>query len=229
MEVTPRVKPGRLHSQRVIFFFFSVLFPSGVSQPISCLHITQSPAPSSLTPTNFMSSFTTSVTLLFGFEIKMLLNPGKLRYFHSYWNHSMKLQTDYDFTNLQPWIRAAEWGLKPIKQQPPAASFGIFISKTKSATGSWHRFRQCVPAEEGWHVVIFHDHKYPITGSNQIIAMIGFDAFTSTSGIIRKLCFPSFNPFIRFLFREGGHKNSNQPVLSCCVVLVIVVLASSCW
>lgn len=168
MEVTPRVKPGRLQRSLI---FFSVLFPSGVPQPISCLHITQSPVPSSLTPTNFMSSFTTSVNLLFGFEIKSLWNPGKLRYFHSYWNHSMKLQTDYDFTFLQPWIRNAERGLKPIKQQLLAASFGVFIRKMNSATGSWHRFRQCVPAEEGWHVVIFHDHKYPITGSNQI-AMI---------------------------------------------------------
>lgn len=165
MELTPGVKLGRL--QRLLIFF-SVLFPSGVPQPISCLHITQSPAPSSLTPINFMSSFTTSVNLLFSFKIKTLFNPGKLRSFHSYWNDSVKLQTDYDFTYLQPWIRAAEGGLKPIKQQLPAASFGIFIRKRNSATGSRHRFRQCVPAEEGWRVVIFHDHKYPITGSNQI-------------------------------------------------------------
>ncbi|KAF7660103.1 hypothetical protein LDENG_00288210, partial [Lucifuga dentata] len=46
------------------FFFFSFrLSLQGSPQRIICLHLTLSSASSSLTPTNFMSSFTTSINL----------------------------------------------------------------------------------------------------------------------------------------------------------------------
>ncbi|KAF7648102.1 hypothetical protein LDENG_00162110, partial [Lucifuga dentata] len=46
----------------------------GSPQRIICLHLTLSSASSSLTPTNFMSSFTTSINLLFGLPLGLL--PG---------------------------------------------------------------------------------------------------------------------------------------------------------
>ncbi|KAF7648837.1 hypothetical protein LDENG_00151040, partial [Lucifuga dentata] len=57
------------------FFFFSFrLSLQGSPQRIICLHLTLSSASSSLTPTNFMSSFTTSINLLFGLPLGLL--PG---------------------------------------------------------------------------------------------------------------------------------------------------------
>ncbi|KAF7643361.1 hypothetical protein LDENG_00240730, partial [Lucifuga dentata] len=57
------------------FFFFSFrLSLQGSPQQIICLHLTLSSASSSLTPTNFMSSFTTSINLLFGLPLGLL--PG---------------------------------------------------------------------------------------------------------------------------------------------------------
>ncbi|KAF7653156.1 hypothetical protein LDENG_00086470, partial [Lucifuga dentata] len=59
----------------VVFFFFSFwLSLQGSPQRIICLHLTLSSASSSLTPTNFMSSFTTSINLLFGLPLGLL--PG---------------------------------------------------------------------------------------------------------------------------------------------------------
>ncbi|KAF7650345.1 hypothetical protein LDENG_00127500, partial [Lucifuga dentata] len=56
------------------FFFSFRLSLQGSPQRIICLHLTLSSASSSLTPTNFMSSFTTSINLLFGLPLGLL--PG---------------------------------------------------------------------------------------------------------------------------------------------------------
>ncbi|KAF7643833.1 hypothetical protein LDENG_00232430, partial [Lucifuga dentata] len=62
-------------SRKFFFFFFSFgLSLQGSPQRIICLHLTLSSASSSLTPTNFMSSFTTSINLLFGLPLGLL--PG---------------------------------------------------------------------------------------------------------------------------------------------------------
>ncbi|KAF7663340.1 hypothetical protein LDENG_00211810, partial [Lucifuga dentata] len=55
-------------------FFSFRLSLQGSPQRIICLHLTLSSASSSLTPTNFMSSFTTSINLLFGLPLGLL--PG---------------------------------------------------------------------------------------------------------------------------------------------------------
>ncbi|KAF7648307.1 hypothetical protein LDENG_00159280, partial [Lucifuga dentata] len=56
------------------FFFFSFQLSLQGSPHLICLHLTLSSASSSLTPTNFMSSFTTSINLLFGLPLGLL--PG---------------------------------------------------------------------------------------------------------------------------------------------------------
>ncbi|KAF7645082.1 hypothetical protein LDENG_00210390 [Lucifuga dentata] len=60
---------------QILYLFFSFqLSLQGSPQRIICLHLTLSSASSSLTPTNFMSSFTTSINLLFGLPLGLL--PG---------------------------------------------------------------------------------------------------------------------------------------------------------
>ncbi|XP_054648940.1 uncharacterized protein LOC129190355 [Dunckerocampus dactyliophorus] len=64
-------------------YFSSSSFPLGFSlqgspQQINCLNLTLSSASSSLTPTTFMSSFTTSINLFFGLPLGLLPGSSKL-------------------------------------------------------------------------------------------------------------------------------------------------------
>ncbi|KAF7662886.1 hypothetical protein LDENG_00223950, partial [Lucifuga dentata] len=68
----PLILQNQMLSVKVFFSFRLSL--QGSPQRIICLHLTLSSASSSLTPTNFMSSFTTSINLLFGLPLGLL--PG---------------------------------------------------------------------------------------------------------------------------------------------------------
>ena len=74
----PSVTHFHSSTNHSVFFFLSAFPFRGSKQQIICLHLTPSSASSSLTPTNFMSSFTTSINLLFGLPLGLLSGSSNL-------------------------------------------------------------------------------------------------------------------------------------------------------